>query len=63
MGYLFRGSASSAPPVAAEQQKEQVSSETNQTQAGLQQSAAPLLEALNRNPADYDMLVKLGDIY
>jgi len=45
LGYLFRGSASSAP------------------QAALQQSVAPLLDAVNRNPADYEALVKLGDLY
>ena len=32
-------------------------------QAALKQSVGPLLEAVNRNPADYDALVKLGDLY
>jgi len=38
-------------------------SEGSQAQATLQQSEAPLLDAVNRNPADYDALVKLGDLY
>ena len=63
LGYLFRGSASSVPQVAAAPQNIGVQVENTQAQTALQLSVAPLLEAVNRNPADYDALVKLGDIY
>ena len=63
LGYLFRGSAPSVPQAASSAQSTGVQVESAQAQAALQQSAAPLLEAINRNPADYDALVKLGDLY
>jgi len=63
LGYLFRGSASSAPQAAATPQITSVQADNTQSRAALQQSVAPLLEAVNRNPADYDALVKLGDLY
>lgn len=63
LGYLFRGSASPVPQVVAAPQSAGVQEESTKAKAALQQSAAPLLEAVNRNPADYDVLVKLGDIY
>jgi tetratricopeptide (TPR) repeat protein len=63
LGYLFRGSASSASQVAAVPQNNAVQADNTQAQAALQQSVSPLLEAVNRNPADYDALVKLGDLY
>jgi cytochrome c-type biogenesis protein CcmH/NrfG len=63
LGYLFRGSASSVPQVAAAPQNTGVPAENTQAQTALQLSVAPLLEAVNGNPADYDALVKLGDIY
>ena len=62
LGYLFRGSAS-VPQTSGAAQTTNASSEGNQAQAALQQSVAPLLDAVNRNPADYDALVKLGDLY
>ena len=62
LGYLFRGSASSVPQAAATQSTGAQIGNT-QAQAALQQSVAPLLEAVNRNPADFDSLVKLGDLY
>lgn len=66
LGYLFRGSASPATataaaatqPVAASQQ--QASAEA---QAAFQQAAALLLEAVKRDPNDYDSLVKLGNMF
>ena len=61
LGYLFRGSASSMPQSATAPQSTSVPN--TQAQAALQQSVAPLLEAVNRSPADYDALVKLGDLY
>jgi len=63
LGYLFRGSASSMPQAAAATQSTGVQIGNTQAQAAMQQSVAPLLDAVNRNPADYDALVKLGDLY
>ncbi len=65
LGYLFRGSASpasaasAAPQTAAEARPQQQAD----MQAALAQAAAPLLEAINKNPNDYDSLVKLGNTY
>ncbi|HTT22774.1 MAG TPA: tetratricopeptide repeat protein [Candidatus Sulfotelmatobacter sp.] len=63
LGYLFRGSASSAPQTAAAAQSTGVPSDNAQVQAALQQSVAPLLDTINRNPTDYYALVKVGDLY
>jgi cytochrome c-type biogenesis protein CcmH/NrfG len=63
LGYLFRGSASPVPQTSSAAQASNAPSEGSQAQAALQQSVAPLLDAVNRNPADYDALVKLGDLY
>jgi cytochrome c-type biogenesis protein CcmH/NrfG len=63
LGYLFRGSASSVPQAAAAMQSTGAQVGNTQAQAALQQSVTPLLDAVNRNPADYDSLVKLGDLY
>lgn len=63
LGYLFRGSASSVPQAAAAAQRTGTLVENTPAQAALQRSVAPLLEAVNGNPADYDALVKLGDLY
>jgi len=63
LGYLFRGSASSVPKAAAAMQSTGAQVGNTQAQAALQQSVTPLLDAVNRNPADYDSLVKLGDLY
>lgn len=67
LGYLFRGSASPAsslsaaassqPAVAPEAQSD------TQMQAAVAQAAAPLIEAVNKNPKDYDSLVKLGNLF
>ena len=68
LGYLFRGSASvGAAPVAAAT-TQQGSAITQQqpdpnAQAALAQAAAPLLDAVNRNPNDFDALVKLGNLF
>ena len=67
VGYLFRGSAT--PPVQVSASTlEQSNSALPQQQAGsaqdsLERTATPYLDALNRNPDDYDSLVKLGDLY
>jgi len=63
LGYLFRGSASSIPLGVTARQSTGVAVENSQAQAALQQSVGPLLEAVNRNPGDFDSLVKLGDLY
>src|SRR5437660_3952744 len=63
LGYLFRGSASSMPQVVTARQSTGFAVENTQAQAALQQSVAPLLDAVNRNPGDFDSLVKLGDLY
>jgi len=66
-GYLFRGSASATAaaantatqPVAALQQQPS----NADAHAALGQAAAPLLEAVNKDPDDYDSLVKLGNVF
>jgi len=67
LGYLFRGSASpaAAVPVAAAAQPDTAAQKQQQaqTQAALDQAAAPLLDAVRKNPSDYDSLVKLGNLY
>ena len=69
LGYLFRGSASPAAQTAATTAVSQPgSSSQNQqpdpaAQAALAQASAPLLEAVNRDPNDFDSLVKLGNLY
>jgi cytochrome c-type biogenesis protein CcmH/NrfG len=67
LGYLFRGSASPALPVAASSATQPGSGAQSQpgpeAQAALAQTAAPLVDALNKNPNDYDSLVKLGNLF
>ncbi len=69
LGYLFRGSASmgtaqasaatAAGPSSAPQQKQP----DPKAQAMVAAAAAPLLEAVNKDPNDFDSLVKLGNVY
>ncbi len=78
LGYLFRGSASpAAAQAAAATTAQPASGQPGQTQPGqtqqdqpdpavqaaLVQAAAPLLEALKKDPKDFDSLVKLGNLY
>jgi cytochrome c-type biogenesis protein CcmH/NrfG len=65
MGYLFRGSASpTQAPTVAQQARGTAPSKTDpNSQASVAQAAVPLLEAVNRDPGDYDSLVKLGNLY
>jgi cytochrome c-type biogenesis protein CcmH/NrfG len=66
LGYLFRGSASPAMPVAAATSQPQVAAQSQAlagTQVELERASAPLLEAVQRNPNDYDSLVKLGNLF
>ena len=68
LGYLFRGSASQAAQAATPSTVSQPDStfqrgQQADAQAALAQSAAPLLEAVNKDPKDFDSLVKLGNVY
>jgi cytochrome c-type biogenesis protein CcmH/NrfG len=68
LGYLFRGSASvgtaQAAPSTTVLQGSSVQSQSDpNAQAALAQAAAPLLEAVNKNPNDFDSLVQLGNLY
>src|SRR5581483_11838956 len=71
LGYLFRGSASSvaqaasgaAPAAVSQQDSSMQRGQQAEAQAALAQAAAPLLEAVNKNPNDFDSLVKLGNVY
>ena len=72
LGYLFRGSASPATPAAAATTAQPASAQQGQAQqdqpdpnlqAALAQAAAPLLETVNKDPKDFDSLVKLGNLY
>jgi len=68
LGYLFRGSASPVASAAAAATPQQGSAAPSQqssaeAQAMVEQSAAPLLEAVKQNPNDFDSLVKLGNVF
>ena len=69
LGYLFRGSASLAPAqVAASTTTSQSAKGPHReadpnAKAALAEAAAPLLDAVSKNPSDYDSLVKLGNLY
>jgi len=68
LGYLFRGSAAPATAQASAPATQQGSGSTQQpsasdVQAAVAQAAAPLLDTVNRNPNDYDSLVKLGNVF
>lgn len=70
LGYLFRGSASPAAQTTASTtatSQQGSGSQSQQTgaaaQAALAQAAAPLLETVNKDPNDFDWLVKLGNLY
>lgn len=70
LGYLFRGSASPAaqaagiaPATVSQQDSSLQRGQQADAQAALAQTAAPLLDAVNKNPNDFDSLVKLGNVY
>ena len=68
LGYLFRGTAAPATAQASAaitQQGSVPNSEPSQAdmKAAVTQAAGPLLEAINRNPNDYDSLVKVGNVF
>jgi cytochrome c-type biogenesis protein CcmH/NrfG len=71
LGYLFRGSAapnvqaaavSTASSLQGQSGSQQQPSDA-QKQAMLTQAAAPLIDAVNKDPKDYDSLVKLGNLF
>jgi len=68
LGYLFSGSASVATAQATASTTAQPGSGQQQqpdpnAQAALTQAAAPLIEAVNKDPKDFDSLAKLGNLY
>jgi cytochrome c-type biogenesis protein CcmH/NrfG len=67
LGYLFRGSgfpvAQPATTPALEASGLQTQQPDSSAQAALAQAAAPLLNAVNKDPNDYDSLVKLGNLF
>lgn len=66
LGYLFRGSASQAVPAAASSASAQPANQSDQhavQSEALANAAAPYLDAVNKNPNDYDSLVKLGNLF
>jgi cytochrome c-type biogenesis protein CcmH/NrfG len=69
LGYLFRGSASPALAQSAGSATTQQGSDFQKqssdpnAQAALAQAAAPLLDAVNKDPKDFDSLVKLGNLF
>lgn len=69
LGYLFRGTASTATAEAATATSAQAPASPQQpqpdpnAQAMLAQAAAPLMEAVNKDPKDFDTLVKLGNLF
>lgn len=67
LGYLFHGSASpavqAATPAATQQDSALQKGQEAAAQAALAQAAAPLLDAVNKSPNDFDSLVKLGNVY
>ena len=72
LGYLFRGSASpgaaqtsasNQAAATAQQGTDAHPQQSAEAQAALAQTAAPLIEAVNKNPNDYDSLVKLGNLF
>jgi cytochrome c-type biogenesis protein CcmH/NrfG len=69
LGYLFRGSASVGTAQAAATTTTEQGTGSQQkppdanAQAMVAQAAAPLLEAVNKDPNDFDSLVKLANVY
>ena len=70
LGYLFRGSAGpgvQAAATSASSQQGQGAPHQQlpdaEKQAMLTQAAAPLIDAVNKDPNDYDSLVKLGNLF
>ena len=67
LGYLFHGSASPAvqasAPAAAQQDVSAPGQQSAQAEAALAQAVAPFVEAVQKNPQDFNALVQLGNMY
>lgn len=66
LGYLFRGSASPAASAAIATPAQQTAAQqpsAAEAQAALAQAVGPLMEAVKKDPTDYDSLVKLGNLF
>jgi cytochrome c-type biogenesis protein CcmH/NrfG len=67
LGYLFRGAApntaQAAVTAASQQGIDPRQQPTAEMQAAVAQAAAPLLEAVNKNPKDYESLIQLGNVF
>jgi cytochrome c-type biogenesis protein CcmH/NrfG len=68
LGYLFHGSASPAVQASASAAAQQdVSAQGQQSaqaaEAALTQAVAPFVEAVQKNPQDFNALVQLGNMY
>jgi len=68
LGYLFHGSASPAVQASAPSAAQQdVSAQTQQSaqaaEAALAQAVAPFVQAVQKNPNDFDALAQLGNMY
>lgn len=65
LGYLFRGSASpsGASVVQTTPQRNDAQANARNAQAALAEAAAPYLDAVSKNPNDYESLVKLGNLF
>lgn len=66
LGYLFRGSASPVALATASAASQQGTAPQQpsaaEVQAALAHATEPLLEAVKKDPKDYDSLVKLGNV-
>lgn len=63
MGYLFHGSSAPAPATVAAAQSAATGQQAMPTASDLSPLAAPMLEALKRDPNNFDALVQLGNLY
>ena len=72
LGYLFRGSAPTAPTSQFPSQTGSgvglggtpiPPSNGQQSKSALDAAAAPMMQTLQQNPSDFDTLVKLGNLY
>lgn len=63
MGYLFHGSSAPAPATVAAAQPSAAGQQAMPTASDLSPLAAPMLEALKRDPNNFDALVQLGNLY
>jgi len=62
-GYLFRGSDSRAVQASVPTSTAPATPSADEQKAALASATAPLLDAVAKNPADTESLVKLGNLY